>query len=280
MLRYTFLHIPGIGEKTEHYLWEKGITEWDSLSAIDNIQLEKKYRLALQEYIPQSKKAYAERDISFFKTYMPSKELWRVFPDFRDTVAYLDIETTGLEAQIDYVTTITLYNGKDVYSYVRGKNLKSFVDDIQKYKIIITYNGASFDLPFLNKEFGVNFDQIHIDLRYLLKRIGYSGGLKKCEKDIGIDRHQLKDVDGYGAVIMWSYYVRTRRKKYLETLLAYNCEDTINLEKLMIFTYNSLIGLYSFLPIEEIVLPCKDYQNPYKANKRVIRKVQKKLHCE
>jgi len=43
--------------------------------------------------------------------------------------------------------------------------------------------------------------QVHIDLRYIMNYLGYKGGLKKCELQLGIDRGLLKEVDGYCAVL-------------------------------------------------------------------------------
>ena len=34
---------------------------------------------------------------------------WRMFPDFSEHAAYLDIETTGLDHTHDTITTIALY---------------------------------------------------------------------------------------------------------------------------------------------------------------------------
>ena len=40
------------------------------------------------------------------------------------------------------------------------------------------YNGQCFDLPMLRVSFGLALDQAHIDLRYVLSRLGFKGGLK------------------------------------------------------------------------------------------------------
>jgi len=33
--------------------------------------------------------------------------------------------------------------------YINGQNLNDFLDDIKKYKIIVTYNIKTFDVPFI-----------------------------------------------------------------------------------------------------------------------------------
>jgi uncharacterized protein YprB with RNaseH-like and TPR domain len=106
--------------------------------------------------------------------------------------------------------TIALYDGKSIFTYVQGQNLDEFTRDIQKYKVIVTYNGKCFDVPFIESYFRVKMPQAHIDLRYLLKSLGYTGGLKGCEKKAGIDRGEMEGIDGYFAVLLWDDYQKTR----------------------------------------------------------------------
>jgi len=81
-------------------------------------------------------------------------------------------------------------------------------------------------------------DHTHIDLRYVLRSVGFSGGLKGCKIQAGIDRGELAGLDGYDAVLLWNDYERTGNQKALETLLAYNSQDIISLEALMVLAYN------------------------------------------
>jgi hypothetical protein len=53
-----------------------------------------------------------------------------------------------------------------------------------------------------------------------------------------MDRGDLKDIDGFFAVLLWEEYQRTGDQKTLDTLLAYNIQDTINLENLLVAAYN------------------------------------------
>ena len=76
---------------------------------------------------------------------------------------------------------------------------------------------------------------------FLLRKLKIKGGLKRIEKRFGISRGGLEDLDGYTAVILWNKFKKTKKKEYLETLLAYNNEDVINLEFLLYQAYNLLI---------------------------------------
>jgi uncharacterized protein YprB with RNaseH-like and TPR domain len=60
---------------------------------------------------------------------------------FGEFTAYLDIETTGLDSWGNSITTIALYEGKSIFTYVNGQNLDKFEEDIQRYKVIVSYNG-------------------------------------------------------------------------------------------------------------------------------------------
>ena len=111
--------------------------------------------------------------------------------------------------------------------------MDDFIEDIYNYKILITYNGKSFDIPFIENYFNIKLNHAQIDLRYLLSSLGYKGGLKRCEQQLGIFRSALDGVDGYFAIHLWNDYYYNGNRLALETLLAYNIEDTINLEKLM-----------------------------------------------
>lgn len=276
MLKSTFQHIPGIGEKIESYLWRNNILTWDSFQNIDYFPLSNKYNQALKKYVPISFNALDNADINFFAEGLPNSQLWRLFPNFRNYTAYIDIETTGMFFEYHNITTISLYNGRDIYTYIKGKNLQDFISEIQKYKMIVTYNGKKFDIPFIEYEFRTSLPQIHIDLRYLLKSLGYTGGLKKCEEKLGIRRKKLKGVDGYYAVLLWEEYIKNQTNNSLETLLAYNVEDVLNLEKVLVIAYNKKLQNYPEIKPNSVSSNTR-VQNPYKPDQKLIRKIKKRI---
>ncbi|MDY6894786.1 MAG: ribonuclease H-like domain-containing protein [Thermotogota bacterium] len=196
----------------------------------------------LTEHIQQSKEKILAKDARYFYDNLPSKEHWRIFKEFQNSTVYLDIETTGLGSPGDIITTIALYDGKNIKYYINGKNLNDFKKDIKEYGVIVSYNGKTFDIPFIENYFGITISHAHLDLRYILYSLGYSGGLKSCEQQLGIGRTgSLADVDGFFAVLLWNDYKKKRNEKSLETLLSYNIEDVLNLEYLMIEAYNKKI---------------------------------------
>jgi len=270
MLINTFSHIPGIGPATEGKIWNEGIRTWEDISKQPGSSNRKTLaiRKGIQESIHQLKIGNAK----YFEDLLPANQHFRLFPEFRNSCVFLDIETTGLSTT-DAITTIAMYDGRSIKYYVQGQNLNDFLNDIQKYQVLITYNGKTFDLPFIQAYFNCQLPHAHIDLRYILKSLGLKGGLKKCEKAMGIDRQELDGVDGYFAVLLWKEYQRTNNPKALDTLLAYNIEDVINLETLMIKAYNLKIKGTCF-STTHVIPELPKAPNPFKADRQVIQKLK------
>lgn len=241
MIRQTFIHIPGIGETTEQKLWSQGVCDWDSLTAQTPEMLPARCRGHMARTIAESMSALSKLDACYFAQRLEPRHHWRLYPTFRHRTGFLDIETTGMGPE-SVITTIALYDGKAIRTYVRDKNLEEFAQDIQQYQMLVTYNGRSFDIPCLQREFpGLRFDQPHCDLRHFLASLGYKGGLKGCERTMGIPRSaELREVDGFVAVLLWQRHIRGD-KRALPALLRYNIEDAVNLQWLMETAYNLML---------------------------------------
>jgi uncharacterized protein YprB with RNaseH-like and TPR domain/predicted nuclease with RNAse H fold len=243
MLKRTFIHIPGIGKETERRLWVHGIHSWD-----DADRFEKRFGIAgarlqqiLDEYIPRSREAIRKRDVRFFDRLCTSGEAWRLYSEFADDCVYLDIETTGLSMVFDSVTMVGLYDGRKYRAFIEGENLDQFADELARYSIVITFNGSGFDLRFLKLAFpDVRIPPIHIDLRWVTRKLGLCGGLKEVENRVGITRpNDVADLSGYNAAVLWSKYLRGERSA-LERLVQYNTEDVVHLKAIMEIAYDRL----------------------------------------
>ncbi len=239
MLMNTFLHIPYVGETTERELWKKNVMTWDDFLE-KNIYV-RNNRL-IKKHLKLSKDKLEKKDHSFFARKLLKRYHWRAFHEFKDKCGYLDIETTGLDKQRDEITVIGLYDGQESKVFVQGKNLKDFKEEIKKYSMIVTFNGYCFDIPFIrNKIEDIEFNQFHVDLRFAMKYLGYSGGLKKIEKSLNIERNSdLNGMSGWDAVKLWYRYKKRKDEKALDTLIRYNIEDIENLKTLMEFSYEKL----------------------------------------
>jgi hypothetical protein len=242
MLRQTFVHIPGVGRETELRLWKSGILSWDDFIAhYSEISLPDKRKREMRPHVEASIMCLERHDHGYFSRVLPRSELWRACQDFPGRVAYLDIETTGLFQRTDEITVIGIYDGKDAKAFINGDNLGSIEKELKKYSVLITFNGARFDLPFIARFLPhITLDHLHIDLLYPLRRLGYRGGLKSIERQLGIGRDSsVVHLSGWDAVRLWKEY-RGGSKSSLETLIKYNASDIINLEYLMRFAYDGL----------------------------------------
>ena len=275
MIQNTFCHIRGVGLKTEANLWNKGVHNWSDWPKENGIRLPKQSLLEIPDIFETSLNALKNNDANFFYERLPASECWRLFTHFRNQLGYLDIETTGLGISAE-ITSIALYDGQQVSTYVNGRNLDQFAEDIQQFSVLVTYNGKSFDIPCIEKFFNITLPQAQIDLRYVLARLGYKGGLKGCEKQIGINRGALDGVDGSFAIHLWQLYNLYNNERALETLIAYNVEDTINLEQLLVHAWNKNIATTPFA--DEFALNCPEPpQLTYQPDLDCVAEVKQKL---
>ena len=191
--------------------------------------------------IDKSVTALERADARFFATHMPREEWWRLYPNFESKAVFLDIETTGLSHYYDEITVVGLYDGKRVKTLLAGHNLKNLSELLNPYDIVVTFNGTMFDIPFLKTKFpSLRLPPIHLDLRYLLRRLGLSGGLKQIERALGIERSkEAKEVDGLMATVLWARYLRGDTEA-LERLVKYNAADITSLQSLMRYSCQQL----------------------------------------
>jgi uncharacterized protein YprB with RNaseH-like and TPR domain len=152
--------------------------------------------------------------------------------------AYLDIETTGLSAFSADITVVGIYlcrgSETDFIQLIGGDITRhSLLEALEGVDIIYTYNGHRFDLPFINTRLGIDLEEIfpHRDLMFDCWRCNLRGGFKAVERQLGIPR-ELVEVDGRAAIRLWWRYVESFDLEALDTLLAYNREDVVNLKEL------------------------------------------------
>ncbi|GAB6878109.1 ribonuclease H-like domain-containing protein [Halorubrum gandharaense] len=229
----SFIPVEGVGETTERRLWERGATSWDEFDAgLDVRGVGTTTADRIETFIAEAAEHLDDGDSAYFDRTFPSNERWRLYENFREETCFFDIETTGLDEHRDQVTTVSFHQGGETTTLVAGEDLtaEALREQFRDASLLATFNGARFDVPFLETSFDVDVTTPHLDLMYPCKRLGLSGGLKPIEKQLGIERDR-PDISGRDAVRLWHEYERGDESS-LETLVSYNREDTVNLQAL------------------------------------------------
>lgn len=245
MIRNTFCTLDGIGEKLERRLWRDGILTWDAFTGADKVLgFSREKKNFLDDCLMQDAAQLSSDNAIYFARRIKRREHWRLFDFFKDSVVCLDIETNGFQPNSGgYVTVVGLYDGYDYKSFVRGENLsaESLQRELSRYKCLITFYGAAFDIPFIVRSFsGVKFEMPHFDLCFAAKRLGMKGGLKRLEHELGIVRDEsVHGLDGYDAVKLWEH-AKKGSLEAMDTLIKYNREDTVNLLQIAYIFYERL----------------------------------------
>jgi uncharacterized protein len=242
MIRRSFVFLPSIGKATERRIWSKGATTWNeflSCSSITGFSIRRKEDLDAR--LTEAEEFLSRERTEYFCGLLPSTEQWRLFDELRQGTAYLDIESDGVGP--GHVVTMVgiLHNGK-MTTLVRGQDLNQTAirEALAGVKMLVTFNGSSFDLPMIEHEFPFSVPRVpHYDLRHVCPKAGYHGGLKSVERQIGISRPQeLEYVTGEQAVYLWHLWSRKGNRNALNLLTKYNAEDVKNLEPLADIVYN------------------------------------------
>ncbi len=234
MIESTFLHLPSIGETTEMSLWQKGCVNWQTLMDSPGAFLPTAKVDKVLRALDLSRSALSVGDLRYFQRTLGSANVWRMLPYVQESIAYLDIESTGTGfPPYAHSTSIAIsYKGQLYVEHEMGAKRRLLSDLHAEAKMWCTFSGLSFDIPFLRREFGLPFDGLHLDLRVWLGRQGHRGGLKKIQVEFSdIPTRSSMDIDGYDAVRLWRLHLQGVEGA-LETLMCYNAEDTVVLEAL------------------------------------------------
>jgi hypothetical protein len=241
MLRNTFLFLPKVGLTTEQNIWQQGVHDWNAFIEAKKLKGFSPVRKEnANTRIIEFKNEFWNENLNYVAKNIPSAEHWRLYDSFRDEAVFLDIETAGYYGSI---TVVGLYDGNETKTFIRGYNLDRALleKELQKHKMFVTFNGSSFDLPVIERFFGLRFSKPHVDLRHVCARIGLTGGLKSIEKQRGIKRaDDVEGVSGSDAVYLWEQFKATKDIDYLNKLIRYNEEDIINLKPLADYAVKEL----------------------------------------
>ena len=198
-----------------------------------------------------------------------------LFPEPKEDIAFLDIETTGLSANASslYLIGLMYFEGKkkkwslcqwfaDNY-HSEKEMLQDFLSDLSSYRYLYHFNGKTFDIPYLMKKctrhavsipescktlLSDTTGRFSIDLLSKIRSLRHTLLLEKCNQT-SVERWlDLKRTDIFSGKDLISVYSEYMQKKLLEpenaskleqVLLLHNHDDiAMMLELCSILTYD------------------------------------------
>ncbi len=233
MIEQAFQHLPGLGPERLKQLDAFGVRDWPDLRArLSELPFGPGTRTKLEGAVSRCEQALAENDLHYLVKTLAAPDQWRILGRYFDRAAYFDIETSGLDAS-SVVTLIACWHKGALHTFVRGRNLEAFLDLLDEVELLVSFNGASFDVPRVLSEFHIpTIPCPHLDLRWVCYHQQHRGGLKQIERNLGIRRPpDLVGVDGAEAVWLWNLWEQGGNQRALDRLIRYCCADVITLEQ-------------------------------------------------
>jgi uncharacterized protein len=233
MIERSFILLPGVGITKERQI-KQYVPDWNTFLAAATITgISSQRKRFYDKFLCQAKQALHDDNMPFFVQHLPLAEHWRLYTHFREDALFLDIEVEHVTKDL---TVIGMYNGQDTKIMIQGKNmhLPTIKKELQKAKVVVTYNGNIFDIPFLRKKYPGLLPNIPcFDVAVGCRRLGLLGGLKKVEETLGIHRdnrivRELRSGQPYQLYKMWK---NSGDEHYLRLLVEYNEEDVISLQR-------------------------------------------------
>jgi uncharacterized protein len=231
MLERTFQLVKGIGPWREKDIWAQGIPDWEAFERAQGVVASRDLDAELKLAIARARQA----SLTELAAMIPEREHWRLYPRFVDQAAFLDLEADGDER----ITVGGVFDASGVATFIRDFDgelaLQHLATRLQRSPLWVTFNGGAFDLPVLRRHFpGLPKPEVHLDLRFLVRRVRLKGGLKEVEETLGLHRPpHLKGIRGFDAIRLWREYQATRNPEALRILVEYNLYDAINLRSLV-----------------------------------------------
>ena len=163
-------------------------------------------------------------------------------------ILYLDTETTGLGGSgtvaflvgVGYLTD----SGFEVHQFLMRDYdeevylLRHIQAGLEKFDMICTFNGRTFDVPLLDSRFLMNrmsrecLDMPHLDLLHVARRL-WKKRLGRCNlgrlEALILGRPRVDDLPGSEVPQRYFDYLKTRREDLLEDILAHNAQDIASL---------------------------------------------------
>lgn len=232
LLEQSLCILPGVSPEAEIRLRRSGVLTCRQLSQEADGHFSVAHAVRIRESFAQFELAARFGLVEWFAGQLPVGHRVRVLRDFMDDAVYYDIETDGM-ARGSRITCITTLRGGRLRSFVRGRDLNSFLEEWANAKILVGFNSKRFDTPMVCREFGLAAVPAQIDLMDEAAQYGLRGGLKSIEKQVGFKRKASSCASGVDAIDFWHRFHDEGDEDALASLLAYNQNDVLSLRHLV-----------------------------------------------
>jgi uncharacterized protein YprB with RNaseH-like and TPR domain len=166
-----------------------------------------------------------------------------------DDFVFMDIETTGLSSSPLFLIGIMMWgqDGFQVHQFFarnyaeEAAVIATFLDRCLAAKLLVTFNGKTYDYPYIRNRAAANgipfaLDLVHVDLLHESRRI-WKHQLPDCKlqtlesRICGRDR--VGDIPGSEIPEAYHTYVRTNNACQMVSALEHNMLDLVTLADIM-----------------------------------------------
>jgi uncharacterized protein YprB with RNaseH-like and TPR domain len=157
-----------------------------------------------------------------------------LYRSMKDKAVCIDIERSSFNGPISLIGWYEPKDGvADCNFLLRGQNLspQAVRAIFRHYKMLITYNGISYDVPAIRGEFpsALPEDIKVLDLYLLAKKLNLNAGLKVLETTLNVERSHTGTLKRGWPTRLWQRYEQHGDSSALMKLLEYNRQDVVNL---------------------------------------------------
>ncbi len=214
-------------------------------------------------------------------------------PADMDKFLFFDTETTGLAGgagTLAFLIGVGFWKGKEFHlvqfflpePIEEPAMLAGFDEIISPFRVLVSFNGKTFDAPLLNARHILNGVQSpfsgksHLDLLHLARRLWRnrlpSRALGDLEKDILIYPRTEEEIPGWMIPDIYLDYLKTRDARPLKGVFYHNSIDILSLAALFIHTSKILSDpVRSEMPGLDIVAVAKIFED--------LQQYEKALEC-
>jgi len=238
MLDQALSHLPGIGPERLRRLHDAGIWTWADVCARPpppTVRLGPAAWDAVRCEAERCQQACQNGDLRYLATRLNPADRWRLLAEYLADATFVDIETTGLTWS-SQITVIAGWQNGRCHTFVRGENLDAALDLLEQARLLVSFNGSSFDVPHILRAFNIpELPCSHLDLRWVCYREALRGGLKAIERALGFNRPpELVGVDGAEAVQLWQAWERHHDAAARQRLESYCRADTLAMRRIAV----------------------------------------------